>query len=742
MRQPDSVVDPWRGTPGQSLRGTNATGDVVEWVKGDSLGVQVVTIGQAALEAGSDMATWGGTFSLGYNNTERNPPCDIPTPLWNTTEIANSFQRYDQPYRRFHKLFPHGEPHQPTLTWTRPLRWDASAPAVQEALSKDLAGLGGVLVEKVPSPGGGDPPRFLVLVMTRKADTNLLLANSSNLYGGGGAGLEPQAEADYWLSSSGSVLHGNMSLTFPWAFKCREGNGLDGATCAPASTRLLGVCANASEVELALERDLPGVRDVVVNREVQCGIARWNGTILEALHRRCRYEIEFLDVVANASGATAQSEFPWTWTPLNADTDEFTGPAAREASPDRRVETGPDVPTLQVNRTLLRGQGAVVRVREVRKGLSYRAGGVVSLEVTQNGQDFTSDALTFEYRPVASVHTLEPAHGPVYGGTEVLVRGEGFMNSALLACRFGGDSGFDGGSARHRGRHASVVPAAKFFNSSCILCVAPPALRTGEAYVEVSNNGAFGNANFSTTRAAFTYWPRLRIDRVDPPLGPASGNVSVRVIGGPFPAPGSFGAVDGGQGINELRCRFGAVTVVAAWVAPDEVHCYAPPHRAGRFPLEVTANDQDYTDQRVPFFYYQDPVLSRIMPVSGPAIAAGTRVTVFGDGFVNTSLLQCRFGRDLVPGIYVSDHEIACESPPLDEDETTDGSGAMTWTALSEQYTRYSDPSHPRKLGVESRKLFPSAHYYPLYLSQLVAVEVAKETLFLRKKRQLKIWES
>ena len=113
-----------------------------------------------------------------------------------------------------------------------------------------------------------------------------------------------------------------------------------------------------------------------------------------------------------------------------------------------------------------------------------------------------------------------------------------------------------------------------------------------------------------------------------------------------------------------------------------------------------------------------DPALSRIKPVHGPAVAAGTRITVFGDGFVNTSHLQCRFGADSVPATYKSDREITCDTPPLDETDD-DGSGRMTWRALSEQYNRYPDPLHG------SRRLFPTAHYYPLYLSRLVAVEVS-----------------
>lgn len=60
--------------------------------------------------------------------------------------------------------------------------------------------------------------------------------------------------------------------------------------------------------------------------------------------------------------------------------------------------------------------------------------------------------------------------------------------------------------------------------------------------------------------------------------------------------------------------------------------------------------------------------------------------------------------------------QITCDTPPLDEGPG--GSGAMTWTALSEQYNRYADPY------TGSRKLFPYANPYPSYLCQLVALEV------------------
>jgi hypothetical protein len=433
----------------------------------------------------------------------------------------------------------------------------------------------------------------------------------------------------------------------------------------------------------------------------------------EAFHRICRYEIEFHDVLANLSGIRTLDKNPRTWThvqtnfsfeaPVEGQREPYSADALRYASSDRGVTTIGDLPNLEVyetNGTSIRGLGATVVVTEVQKGLSYDTGGIVAVEVTQNGMDFTDSGVTYEYLPIAEVDSLEPNHGPVYGGTEIIVRGSSFRNSSLLSCRFGDHS------------RDATVPVARYFNSSAILCVAPPSVYAGEVYVEVSNNGPGANAIFTSTRSIYTYETRVVITGIDPPLGPTSGNFSVRVTGGPF--------ID----TPELRCKFGDITVLAKYVATDELVCYAPPHRGGRFTLEITNNDQDYSDQGMTVFFYSDPALSRIMPVSGPSVTAGTQVTVFGDGFVNTSLLMCRFGNTIAPGIYVDDRQLICPAPPYNVDDN----GPMRATALSEQYNRYQDPIHSDLISTRltnKRRVFPGAHYYPTYISRLVEVDIS-----------------
>lgn len=60
------------------------------------------------------------------------------------------------------------------------------------------------------------------------------------------------------------------------------------------------------------------------------------------------------------------------------------------------------------------------------------------------------------------------------------------------------------------------------------------------AVVEVTNNAAVGGSaaawsTYSHSGVSFQYEFVPKIDQVVPHLGPASGNFSVRVAGGPFP---------------------------------------------------------------------------------------------------------------------------------------------------------------------------------------------------------------
>ena len=143
-----------------------------------------------------------------------------------------------------------------------------------------------------------------------------------------------------FYGSTGQNLDGNFSLRFPWTQRCEERTS--GVWCESAQTELLPVCTNETHVELALEK-LSGVGDVSVRRTIWNGISVWNGTIHEDFRKVCRYEIQFHDVVANASGRPAEDESPWTWNPDRAN-DPWSAESVRMAASGgggRREVRGP-----------------------------------------------------------------------------------------------------------------------------------------------------------------------------------------------------------------------------------------------------------------------------------------------------------------------------------------------------------------------------------------------------------------
>merc|ERR1712185_450864 len=92
-----------------------------------------------------------------------------------------------------------------------------------------------------------------------------------------------------------------------------------------------------------------------------------------------------------------------------------------------------------------------VSTRELHCVAPEHPAGLVSVEVTQNDQQYSS-SLTFEYRDVVA-HSIHPRSGPVLGGTMVVVRGGSFdapgslglfcsfMGSDVVAASFEGETG-------------------------------------------------------------------------------------------------------------------------------------------------------------------------------------------------------------------------------------------------------------------------------------------------------------
>eukprot|EP00940_MAST-03C_sp_MAST-3C-sp2_P001609 g1609.t1 len=339
-------------------------------------------------------------------------------------------------------------------------------------------------------------------------------------------------------------------------------------------------------------------------------------------------------------------------------------------------------------------------VERTRAGVAI-VDGPVPIEVSSNGHDFTSSGILFEYLPVTFVDRLSPNHGPLRGNTQVDVFGANFRNSTRTFCRFGSDA-------------ASVVPMSTFLSTNHIQCMSPARFAPGSVEVMISNDGFSSLSKWSNGGAHFKYNEIIPEFRFFPSMGPTIGGVRVRVTGEKF-VNSTWGPI----------CRFGSTTVSALLLSDSELLCTTPEHPPGYFAFELSNNNQDFTAFKMPYHFYENMVMERIEPVSGPARYAGTAVHVYGRNFINSTQLMCRFGPQLVPGQFVASNEIICSTPS--------SAYNLTWKDLSTQANRDPNPAHMRanvsvgRIGWSggSEKLFPGAYHYPLYLSKLVSVEVS-----------------
>jgi hypothetical protein len=162
----------------------------------------------------------------------------------------------------------------------------------------------------------------------------------------------------------------------------------------------------------------------------------------------------------------------------------------------------------------------------------------------------------------------------------------------------------------------------------------------------------------------YWYYEFPSIFMLDPNRGPDTGGTHVLLKGNNFD-PLYRGPV---KNYNDTFCRFGALGVVPAKVLNStKVVCISPPSFVLReVVVEITLNNQEWTQDNNIFTYYKPPFLYEIDPLMGP-IEGGTRVHVHGSNFEDTGTVRCKFGEIIVPGQYENMNELLCISPKVDK---------------------------------------------------------------------------
>jgi len=279
------------------------------------------------------------------------------------------------------------------------------------------------------------------------------------------------------------------------------------------------------------------------------------------------------------------------------------------------------------------GDGAPVAARWISSVLLEctarpHPSGNATLDVTANGQDFTSSQLHFEYVAEMDVRVVVPHQGPAGGGTLVsLVVSRLPARAAALGdayCRF------DQSLAR-----------ARLVSAERVECTSPPHA-VGVVPLEISMNGL----DFTEGSAVFAYrGPVIR--SVHPLIGPESGGTLLSIVVDRLDTPG------------QLSCVFGGLGVVTAQVLDaSRLTCSTPRGLVGNVSLRLLLGHRQLSSHMVHFEYQPLIQVRSVMSVTSHAL-----LLVRGVHFRDKPSLLCSVGGVLVRARFLNHSALLCSTP-------------------------------------------------------------------------------
>eukprot|EP00960_Hanusia_phi_P032037 749635-Hanusia_phi.AAC.1 len=259
--------------------------------------------------------------------------------------------------------------------------------------------------------------------------------------------------------------------------------------------------------------------------------------------------------------------------------------------------------------------------------------GSTSLQVSNNGLDYESQAY-FEFVIDLQIFATIPSQGSHKGGTHITVEGSEFRDDPSLSCQIGKES-----------------TKAYLIDKKRISCITPYSLELGSFSLSVSNNGI----DYSKSEISFTYFKPISIFGISPSSAANSIQTTTYI---------SIDANQGNEKLFHLKCVFGdlSYTVNAVSLTSTLLRCVVPVHPLGISNFFLTRNDQDLEGDDVYFQFLEEMFLFAIYPNSGLSLG-GDLIFAQGQGFTNTSTLECQFGAARTPATFLTEQLLMCYSP-------------------------------------------------------------------------------
>ena len=259
--------------------------------------------------------------------------------------------------------------------------------------------------------------------------------------------------------------------------------------------------------------------------------------------------------------------------------------------------------------------------------------GVVTVEISNNGDDFSQDNVFLEYIDPPRVELLSPAIGPPMGETTISVFGSYFSQTQSYFCRFGS---------------AASLPLTRglWISASQIKCKTPRAPSGGTVPLFLSLNGA----DFFDSKLVFRFTSAPQVRYVSPSHGSVPGGETVDIFGKGFVLT------------KQMACRFGDKSVPASFITGAHIRCRTPRSRPGRLDLTVTTDGKTFSADHVPFTFIEVP---QVLTMSPNAINVGalSKLSLVGVNFEKTHTYYCRLDGQTVQAKHElgSGGKVTCE---------------------------------------------------------------------------------
>jgi hypothetical protein len=259
---------------------------------------------------------------------------------------------------------------------------------------------------------------------------------------------------------------------------------------------------------------------------------------------------------------------------------------------------------------------------------SHSVSELVFLHLIVGGFDYSQAGLVTAQFFFESDPSLGVASAFVYpsdGGTMVELTGTGFQWRSAWKCHFG-----------------TLLQDLYVLNSALAACFSPHTPFGLSSVIKLSSD----MQHFLPFSQPFAVVPDPSIYLCSPDIGPRAGGTVVTLTGNHL--------------ASIVSCRFGnLLSVPATTVSATKVTCVAPAWPVpGSVQVDVSANEQLYTDSGVTFQYYDLPLVGAVNPVLVPA-EGGTKLIIDGNGFLNPTL--CRINGSVITSEFLSSDKVVCD---------------------------------------------------------------------------------